>query len=235
MIARTAAQSLAQVTSALVAEHDTLDVLTHLVDDCARAVSADAVGLVVSTGAEDLELLAATSHRTAELEIFQVEQTDGPCIDCIRTGQLTSATGREELRSRWPTVGCAIVDAGFLTAHAQPLRWRGQVLGGLNIFRSHPTPLSQHDAEWAVAFADMATLALVQVPSLGLAEVYERAAEVLRERVVIEQAKGVLAHTEGVDMATAYRRVVDRAAADGRSVTEVAEQVVADAQRRSTT
>lgn len=234
MTARTAAQALAGATSALVAEHDTLDVLTHLVDDCARAVGADAVGLLVSTGSGTLELLAATSHRAAELEIFQVEQTDGPCIDCIRSGRLTSATGREELQSRWPAVGAAIVDAGFAAAHAQPLRWRGQVIGGLNIFRSHPTPLSQHDAELTVAFADMATLALVQMPSVSMSQVYERTAEVLRKRIRVEQAKGVLAHTEGVDMATAYRRIVDRAVSDGVSVTEVAEHVVADAHRGST-
>lgn len=231
MTSRTASQSLADATSALVAEHDTLDVLTRLVDDCARAVAADAVGLVVTTGVEDLELLAATSHRAAELEIFQVEQADGPCIESIRSGQVITAVGSEGLRSRWPSVGGAIVEAGFVTAHAQPLLWRGESLGGLNIFRSRAVPLSGSEAEWAVAFADVATLALVQVPSVSLAEVYEQSATALRERIVVEQAKGVLAHTEGIDLATAYRAIVDRSASAGISMIGLAEQVIAQARR----
>lgn len=229
MTSRTASQSLTDATSALVAEHDTLDVLTRLVDDCARAVAADAVGLVVTTGSQDLELLAATSHRTAELEIFQVEQSDGPCIESIHSARVVTAVGSEDLRSRWPSVGGAIVRAGFVAAHAQPLLWRGEVLGGLNIFRSRATPLSGSEAEWAVAFADVAALALVQVPSVGLAEVYQRSADVLRERIVVEQAKGVLAYTEGIDLATAYRAIVDRSAAARVSMVSLAEQVIAQA------
>ena len=124
MSARTAAQALGDATSALVAEHDTIDVLARLMRDCQEVVPADAVGLVVATAGGELELLASTSHQTAELEIFQVAQDDGPCVESFQTGALVTACGNEAMVRRWPTVGSAIAVAGFDMVHSQPLLWR---------------------------------------------------------------------------------------------------------------
>ena len=87
----------------------------------------------------DLSLLSSSSHRAAELEMLQIQRSSGPCVDAIRSGQHVSAIGADELTRRWEEVGQAIVRSGFQRVDAYPMRWRGRVLGGLNIFRNGPS------------------------------------------------------------------------------------------------
>jgi transcriptional regulator with GAF, ATPase, and Fis domain len=231
MSARTAAQALGDATSALVAEHDTIDVLARLMRDCQEVVPADAVGLVVATAGGELELLASTSHQTAELEIFQVAQDDGPCVESFQTGALVTACGNEAMVRRWPTVGSAIAVAGFDMVHSQPLLWREHVLGAVNLFRRQPSALDEQGARLTRAFADIATLAVATAQEIDFEQIQAQVRRALQGRVLLERAKGVLAYAEKVDMAAAYDMIVRRAAEQGISLSAMATSIVADAER----
>ena len=225
-------QAVTELLADLVREHETTDVFSRLVSDCREQLDAGAAALLLSTPHRGLELLSATSHRAAELELYQAQQRSGPCVDVVRTGEPLAAVGADEIVSRWPDVGQAIVSAGFLAVHAFPMIWRAHALGGLNLFSRSPELLQQPSLVTAQNFADLATLALVQPGELTEAELDERVDAALGGRVVIEQAKGVLAQTLGLPMAEAYELLVERALQDGATVTETARGVIRDVHRR---
>jgi hypothetical protein len=226
MTERTPAHVLAQAASTLVGEHDITDALARLVMDLADVAGAQAVAIVVMVEGGRLELLTATSHRMAELEIFQVTNDEGPCIEVIHTGSAISVEGESPILQRWPLVGRAIVDAGFGGVHAFPMQWHGQVLGGLNVFSASTAELDESVTRLGQAVADVATLLIVQETNLSPETIAERIRETLRGRVQVERAKGVLAYEQNLDMARAYEVLLERATATGLSLTETAKQIL---------
>jgi hypothetical protein len=226
------AMSLAAAIEALVLPNpDIADILAHLVAEGARSTSADACALMASDVNGELSLLAAQSHSAVELEMLQIQREVGPCIDVIAEGLPVHAAGAETLRQRWGKVGDGIVDAGFGAVDGYPMRWRGTVLGGLNLFYADP----DQPAAGAVAqaYADMATLVVVQATSVDSDQVRARLNEALSSRGVVEQAKGVIAYQERVDMGAAYASLLRRAEATGAGLTSTALEIVAEAMERS--
>ncbi|WP_456846388.1 GAF and ANTAR domain-containing protein [Cellulomonas sp. P5_C6] len=232
MTARTSAQALADVASALVGEHEVTGLLARLVQDCAELVPADAAALLVRTGEGDFELLSATSHRAVELELYQAQHAAGPCVDAAREGQVVDAVGAAQIVERWGQVGRKIVDEGFLAVHAFPMHWRNHAIGGLNLFSATEQELSPAARLLAQSFADLATLAIVQPLGLKDDELAQRITEALEGRVVVEQAKGVLAFQLSLDMAAAYEELLRRASANGSHLTQTARDVLHAAQQR---
>lgn len=232
MTARTSAQALADVASALVEDHEITGVLARLVSDCAALLPADAAALLVRAPDGGFELLSATSHRVEELELYQAQREDGPCVEAARAGERSSTVGRPRIVARWPDVGQEIVNAGFGSVHTFPMHWRGHAIGGLNLFAVDEAELSAASTVLAQSFADFATLAIVQPAALGDDALTERITAALEGRVVVEQAKGVLAFQLGLDMAAAYDELVARSTVNGTSLAQVAENVIRAAQAR---
>jgi GAF domain-containing protein len=231
MTPRTPADTLALTTAALLHDHDVTDLLYRIVRDSARFTGSDAAGLLVRTPSGALELLSATSHAAVELELYQAQVDEGPCVDLLRLGMPVSAVGADVIQRRWPTVGPAIVRAGFTAVHAYPLHWRDGVLGGINLFRNRAQHDDAEQAATARSFADMAALVLVQPERLEQDDVAARLAHALDGRVVIEQAKGVLAHQQGVDMESAYTVLVELAVENAMPLSSMAYAVVHQAFR----
>ena len=221
-------ESLAAAIDAMVQpEPDAADILAHLVADCADATGADACALMATDSNGELSLLAADSHRAVELELLQIQRESGPCVDVVEDGGPIHVSGADAIKERWEPVGAAIVEAGFRAVEAYPMRWRGTMLGGLNLFR---TDVDVPPAgALAQVYADIATLVVVQSVSVDADQVRARLHEVLSARGAIEQAKGVLAYREGVDLGTAYALLMDRAESSGIPLTQTALDVVAEA------
>lgn len=228
---RTSAQALAAVTSALLQDHDVTGLLARLVQDSARFVPADAAGLLLRSENDQLEFLSATSHRTTELELYQAQRDEGPCVDVVRSGDLVEALGEDQVRSRWPTVGPAIVEAGFLSVFAFPLRWHGRAIGGLNLFAVGDEPLGEDGRQLGQTFADVAALVIVQPQHVDESDLLGNLRRALEGRVVVEQAKGVLAYQLDIDMAAAYDELLRRSERDGTSLTAAAAATIDEARR----
>ncbi len=222
------AASLASAVEALVSSDvDVADVLAHLVADCARQSGADACALMALDGRGELAMLAAESHRAVELEMLQIQRDAGPCIEVIESGVEVHVSGAAALRERWETVGEAVVEAGFEAVEAYPMRWRGAVLGGLNLFRTDPG--APPAGALGQAFADVATLVVVHAGAIEADEVRAHLHEAMSARAVVEQAKGVIAYRDGVDLGTAYARLLSRSEEAGTTLTRTALDVVAEA------
>jgi transcriptional regulator with GAF, ATPase, and Fis domain len=232
MTASSAAQAFVDAAAAMVQDRDVADTLAKLLLDCARFTGADAIGLLVSDERGSLEVLSATSHQITELEIYQLQHDTGPCIDAVRSGTAVSAGSEGEIRDRWGAVGEAIVKANFHAVQGVPLRWHGRTIGAMNAFHRDPGTVDDETQVLLQAFADVATVVIVQSTELSSTELNERIRLALAGRTVIEQAKGVLAHTAQVDMATAYDLLVGRAGENGSSLTQTAARIVQDAQSR---
>ena len=233
MTTRTAAQALADATAAMTRGSDVTDVLDRLVRDSAEALGAQAVGLLVQTSGGDLELLSATSHQVAELELFQIQHDSGPCIEAISSGTAVAQTGPDEIRARWPQSGAAITGAGYQAVRAYPLRWRGHTLGALNAFHASPSPQDSDTGLLGQALADIATVVILQTGRLSAEQITDRVQQALQARTAIEQAKGVLAYARKLEMAAAYELLRELAASSQTTLSATAAAVIAEAQRRS--
>ena len=231
MTDRTPEQALTDVLGALVRQHETTDLLSDVVRDCAALLPAGAVAVLVHNTHRRLELLSATSHRASELELYQAQENRGPCVDAAHRGEPVSAVGEADLLTHWDDVGQAIVDSGFLAVHAFPMTWHGRPLGALNVFSESPDPLAPSALALAQTFASVATLALMRPGELTDDDLAARVESALEGRVVVEQAKGVLAHRHGLDMEAAYDLLMHEALEAGATLSQTARAVVRDAHR----
>ena len=228
MTPKNPSEVFAGLTAALVDEHDVTDVLASLLHDCLDVLGVEAAGLLVRTSDGGFDILGSTSHRATELEIYQSQQHEGPCVDAVREARQVIAHGPDEIITRWPEVGRMIVAAGFTAVHAVPMRWRGRSLGGINLFsRGERTELTADQLTFAQSLADVAGLALLQPAPVD--EMVSLVSSALQGRVVVERAKGALSYTADLDMESAYHRLRARASQEGTTLTAAARAVLDEA------
>ncbi len=206
---------------------DVVDLLNELTAECALLLDVASAGLLLADQRGVLHVMAASSERTRELEVFQVQRAQGPCLDSYRSGQAVSAEDLAQAGERWPSFVPAAREAGFASVHALPMRLGELRLGTLGLFGTSPGPLTAQDLSLGQALADVASVALVQdraAPDRTAVDAQLQAA--LTSRVVIEQAKGVLAQQGGLDMAGASQALRRYARDHDLGLTQLAHQVV---------
>jgi transcriptional regulator with GAF, ATPase, and Fis domain len=216
-----------QLADTLVADFDIIDLLTILADRCLELVDADAAGILLVDADGNLRVMAASSEQARLLELFQLQNEQGPCLEAFSTGQPVITTELRATMERWPRFTPYAMGAGFESAYALPLRLRGAVIGALNLFRSAAGPMPEADVELAQALADIASIAILQAEAARHAQQRDDQLQyALDSRVTIEQAKGVLAERAGIDMDTAFNRIRAHARNTNTQLTTVAAQVI---------
>ena len=224
------ADTFVELAGTLVDEFDLLDFLSTLVERTVQLVDADAGGIMLADQRGGLEVMAASTHATRLVELFELQHDEGPCLDAFRTGQQVTKTDEAAMRAAWPTFTARLSEAGFASAQAVPLRLRSQVIGALNVFRVSPGALSEADMMLARALADVATVAIVQQRVLDAQEqLAEQLQAALTSRIMIEQAKGILAERSGVDVDTAFTLMRSHARRAGLPLRQVVDSVISGA------
>lgn len=224
-------QALAHATSALRDRHDVAGFLADLIDVCQRALSVEATGIMVLSRAGRLQLLAASTHQSAELELYQSQIDEGPCVDAAAGDVSVIVADEATLRERWPQFGPAMLAAGFRSVHTAPLRWEGSTLGAMALFRHDAVAFDRREDRAAQAFAEVVAHAVMDSGEDQPASVQERVDAALAERVLVERAKGVVARLHGVGMGDAYDLLIARAKESGSTLTATASEVIELAQR----
>ncbi len=216
-----------QLADSLVADFDIIDLLTILADRCLELVDADAAGILLVDNDGNLRVMAASSEQARLLELFQLQNEEGPCLEAYSSGQPVINTELREALERWPRFTPYAVGAGFESAYALPLRLRGTVIGALNLFRCTTGPMLHADVQLAQALADIASIAILQAQASRDAQRRDdQLQHALDSRIIIEQAKGVLAERAHIDMDTAFNRIRTHARNTNTQLTTIATQVI---------
>lgn len=211
----------------LVAEYDVVDLLHTLVDECITLFDASAAGLVLADANGRLQLMASTSEPTRIVEVQQLNIDKGPCVECFVTGSVVAIDDLAQESARWPEFRLSALAHEFRSVYAVPLRLRDETIGALNLFKNRPGTLNPADAAAARALADVATIGILQERTIRertLVTAQLQAA--LDSRVLIEQAKGVVAQTRGLAMDDAFARLRDYARRNNQRLHDVAESVI---------
>jgi transcriptional regulator with GAF, ATPase, and Fis domain len=215
------------VADTLIDEYDVADLMYRLVEQSVDLLEVSAAGLLLADGRGRLQVMAASDEQSHMLELFQLQNREGPCLECFHTGAQVLSTDISVEIQRWPLFAPAAEAAGFRAVYALPLRLRSETLGCLNLFAPRPTALPASDLRVAQALADVATIALLQERAIRRGEVLaEQLETALNSRVIIEQAKGVLAERGRIGMDAAFRRLRGYARSTNSRLAQIARAVV---------
>ncbi len=222
------ARALVELADTLVADFDVVELLTMLADRCVEVLDVGAAGLMLAAPNGDLRVMASSSEAVRVLELFELQSEEGPCLDCYRSGQPVVNQDLATVDGRWPRFVGEALAAGFHSVHALPMRLRGTILGALNLFHVDPGEMRRADVDAAQALADVATIAILQHrATLEVQVLNERLNQALNSRIVIEQAKGMVAEREQVDMENAFVALRSYARNHNLRLADVARDVIA--------
>jgi hypothetical protein len=224
--------AVVSLVDSLLDDFDVVDLLTELTERCVDMLDVDAAGFLLADPLGQLRLLAATSEQARELELFQLQADEGPCVDCYTTGHPVSVTDLGVERDRWPRFAHAALAAGFASVHAVPMRAAGTVLGALGLFGRRPGALNEADLLVGQTLTHVACVAILQEHPPTPATVLTRLRAALARRVVVEQAKGFLRERLDVSVEEAFGLLRTYARRYDQHLTEVARQLVTDRQSR---
>jgi GAF domain-containing protein len=216
-----------EVADTLVADFDLIDFLHNLTDHASAISGADAVGLMLADEHGKLRFMAASNDIGEMLELFQLQNSEGPCLDSFTSGQPVVNADLASASQRWPLFAPAAEAAGFRSVHAFPMRLREERIGALNLFGRADVAFADHEVRVVQALADIATIALLQERSIARADALtEQLQGALNGRIIIEQAEGALAQMQGTTPARAFQLTRSNARSTQRRLVDVAQDLV---------
>jgi len=216
------------VADSLVVDYDIVDLLQTLVDDTTGLFDASASGILLVAPSGELEVVVSTNESSDFLGMVQAKQGDGPCVEAITSGQAVSVPDLDQVDARWRFFADAALRSGYRSIHAIPMRLRESTIGSLNLFRAAVGRLDERDAVAAQALADVATISILQERAHRESDLArEQLQRALDSRIVIEQAKGILAQRHGVDMGQAFELIRSHARSSQRRLGDSARAIVA--------
>jgi GAF domain-containing protein len=210
-----------ELADTLVEDFDVVDFMHRLAQRCVELLDCAEVGLLLADRSGALQVIASSSERLEALEVLGCD--DGPYIECYSRA---SAVASEDLPAdygRWPSFAPLAAKKGFCSARAIPMRLRRQTIGALVMLRTQTGRLGEEDAPLAQGLADIASIALLQ--ERALSESHELVTQLdgaLSSRVIIEQAKGILAEQAQIGLDTAFLRLRAHARANNLRLSAVA-------------
>lgn len=220
-------RTFVELADTLVEGFETLDFLFLLCQRCAELLAVDAVGVLLAPPGGDLRLSAASNEESELLELFDLQQQEGPCYDAFVTGSPVSHGDIAEVEDRWPVFVPRALKAGFRSVYGIPLRLRDDVIGALNMFRAEPGDFDSADVLAGRAMADIAAIGIMHERVVREAELRaEQIQHALDSRAAVERAKGVLAERHGLSIGEAFTVLWDYSHRNHRPLSEVCSEIV---------
>ena len=216
--------TLIEITNSVTQGAETIEIFTELAEKCVNLLPVAAAGILLRDVTGTLQVIGASSPSAHLLDLFRVQNEQGPCLECTMTGMPVNDV---ELSSTgvWPRFAALTRTQGFTAFYALPLRSRDVTVGALNLFAREP--LSASRLVVAQALADTATLSLLQVdPHIDLQIVIRRIHMAVESRNTLEQAQGMIAQRFSIESEEALIRLQDVSERTALSLVEVATAVV---------
>lgn len=210
----------------LVSDYDVADLLQDLVDHCVHLLQADAAGILLVDPRGGLQVMASSSEQSRLLELFQQQALEGPCVDCVSTGEPVSVPDLSQ-SGRWQEFVRAAAEQNYRAVDAVPLRLRDEIIGAMNLLRTRPGAMPEEDLAVGRALADVATIGILSERTIHHQSVVVSQLEgALSSRIAIEQAKGILAASGADDMDHAFSTMRGYARRSQTRLSEVATGLV---------
>ena len=220
-------ETFVELADTLVEDFDVVELFSSLAERVVQLGIASEAGILLVDEAGDLQFVAASHERTHLLELFQVQNQEGPCQDCFTTGAPVGAGDLAAASDRWPLFAPRAVSAGFRSVQAVPLRLRGAILGALNLFLTDPGGIDREAEAVVQAMADVATIGLLQQRELDRAHAVQgQLQRALQTRIGIEQAKGIISERRGIEMDAAFALLRSYSRNHNQKLHDVARDVV---------
>lgn len=211
----------------LATDYDIGEFLYLLVERCREVLDISTAGVMLESPSGTLELAAATSHEMKVLEQLEVEHRQGPCLEAYLEGKQVTAEDLNEHVDRWPTITPHAIGMGLVAVFAFPMQLRGDSIGALNLYRDQAGAFDQADIDLAQAFANVAAIGIMQQRKVAHAELRSRQLQyALNSRVIVEQAKGVLAERFDISPHSAFERLRSYARSHNATIRSVCQDVL---------
>lgn len=221
------ADILVDVASQLVNGYDTFDFLYSVAEHALTLTGAKAAAVLLAGSEGQLQYMAATAKSAEILQDLAARHGDGPCQECYRTGERVIVADLEQALPRWPIFVPRAIALGYEAVHVLPLRFQQQKVGTLKLFLPRGIELDDMKEKTVQALADIVTITVLQDRNLQQAQtVNEQLQGALSSRIVIEQAKGALAHHQGIGVDEAFRTLRAYARDNQRRLTDLCDEVV---------
>lgn len=221
------AETFVELADTLVAEFDVIDFLHTLAYRIVEFIDADAVGIMLADQRGRPHPVASSSEQARLIEAYVAHSREGPCLECFRTGQPVSRDDLPSMRAAWPGFTARLEEIGFQSSQSIPMRLRDQIIGALNVFRTKPGLLSPTHARLGQAFADVATVGLIQERAMTASDLLSTQLQTaLDSRVLLERATGMLAERTGRPMDAAFQLMRNHARGRGERLNDVAARII---------
>ena len=219
-------RGLVDLTEILVRGLDGPAQRQRLTEMCAELLDVQAAALL-AIDLDGVPAMEAASEETAELLTrFELVYEQGPGIDVLRTGTRVECTDLTAARLRWPRFAPVALDAGVAAAVGLPCVLCDDVVGALTLYMATPGHMSTDGDELSRGLANTMSLGVTAHRSRELAARAAQLQGALDTRVVIEQAKGMLAERETITVDEAFTLLRNHSRSTGTKLREVAQDVV---------
>jgi GAF domain-containing protein len=219
-------QALRSFAAAMKRSYDVTEMCYELCDRTVDVLSATGAGVSVVDETEVLRFVTATDERILSIEEIQESSQTGPCVTAYQTRQPVPVSDINA-HPEWPAYRVRAEELQLRSVVGFPLVNDGHGLGALNVYNADPRDWTEDDLDVLGVLADMATAFLVRVSAMlearQLADQLQRA---LDSRVVIEQAKGMLAGEHGISLDDAFTRLRNQSRRTNVKLTEICQAVV---------
>jgi len=220
--------SLERFAAALTSGYGIGDVLHNLTGEMGEVLNLTGAGVtLVHDGRQ--RFVTAAVEAIANLERVQESSQKGPCVDAVASAAPVSVSdiAEGEASSRWPDYTVAAKAAGIRSVAGIPMLAEGKAIGAVNLYDGKARGWSSEDLRVAGIFASIATGYLAHAST---ARQQQRTAEQLEQalntRLIIEQAKGVLANQREITVDEAFRRLRTYAREHNARIHDVSHEVV---------
>ncbi len=221
------AHTFVELADTLVEGYDPIEFLHRLTERCVSLLGMTEAGVVIVDARGQLRALGSSSERMHLIELIELQSKDGPCLDCWRSGAAVREDHLADAVARWPHFAPAALDAGFASVYAVPMRLRDERLGALNLFANEARGLAESGETLAQALADVATIGILHERFIRQREeVSEQLQVAFNTRIVLEQAKGVVAQATNIDIGEAFTTLRGYARHHNFLLSDVAEHVI---------
>jgi GAF domain-containing protein len=223
---RTLLEVLERFAARLVTDYAVNDALHDLIDGATVALQLVGAGVSLADG-DRLAYAAAEPDRLTPVEQAQERTQAGPCIDAYRCGTPVVVHDIHDQADRWPAVTEEAARSGLVAIAGVPMHLNGARLGALDLYDDRCRAWTDDEIGVATLLADMATAYIANAHRLDEARTTaEQLQHALDSRIVIEQAKGMLAAHHDISVDAAFVRLRSHARSHQVSLRSVAEGVV---------